>query len=87
MFGPTKSRILSVRLMSDKTLKYFDSTVFDAGDVCRILAESLKTCLNPPRGRGGKRIGTLASEDAVSKTNNNLTVRTIDQGYKHSKHP
>ena len=29
----------------------------------RILAGSLKTCLNPPRGRGGKRIGTLASED------------------------
>ena len=31
--------------------------------VSRILAVSIKTCLNPPRGRGGKRIGTLASED------------------------
>ena len=32
-------------------------------DVSRILAESLKTCRNPPRARGGKRIGTLASKD------------------------
>ena len=27
------------------------------------MAMSLKTCLNLPRGRGGKGIGTLASED------------------------
>ena len=26
-------------------------------------ARALKTCLNPPRGIGEKRIGTLASED------------------------
>ena len=31
-----------------------------------ILVESLKTCVNPPRGRGGKRIETLASEDVVT---------------------
>ena len=37
--------------------------IFDANDVTRKLAECLKTCLNPPRGRGEKRIGTLARED------------------------
>ena len=26
---------------------------------------ALKTCLNPPRGRGEKRIGTLASQDDI----------------------
>ena len=40
-----------------------NTSIKDANDVSRILAESLKTCLNPPRGRGEKRIGTLASED------------------------
>ena len=35
-------------------------------DVSRKLAESLKTCLNPPRGRGEKWIGTLANEDVRS---------------------
>ena len=29
----------------------------------RKLADCSKTCINPPRGRGEKRIGTLAGED------------------------
>ena len=29
-----------------------------------VKAVVLETCLNPPRGRGEKRIGTLAGEDA-----------------------
>ena len=42
---------------------FFNTNIKDADLVSRILAESLKTCLNPPRGRGGKQIGALASED------------------------
>ena len=41
------------------------TSIFDANDVGGKLAECLKACLNPRRGRGGKRIGTLASEDAL----------------------
>ena len=37
----------------------------DVNDVSLKLAECLRTCLNPPRGRGEKRIGTLASEDVL----------------------
>ena len=37
--------------------------IFDANDATRELAEHLKTCLNLPRGGGGKRIDTLASEN------------------------
>ena len=46
------------------TYKPYSTLIFDANDVSRKLAECLKTCLNPPRGRGEKRIETLASEDA-----------------------
>ena len=42
------------------TYKPYSTLIFDANDV--------KTCLNPPRGRGGKRIGTLASEDGIAVT-------------------
>ena len=47
------------------TYKPHSTLIFDANVVSRKLAECLliKTCLNPPRGRGEKRIGTLASED------------------------
>ena len=34
-------------------------------DVSDKVTKCLKTCQNPPRGREGKRIGTLASEDVV----------------------
>ena len=33
-----------------------------------VKAVALETCLNPPRGRGEKQIGTLASEDGQSMT-------------------
>ena len=49
------------------TYKPYSTLIFDANDVSRKLADCLKTCLNPPRGRGEKRIGTLASEDDTSK--------------------
>ena len=42
-----------------------NTSLYDANDDSRILDDRLKTCLNPPRGRGGKRIGTLASEDGT----------------------
>ena len=45
------------------TYKPYSTLIFDANDVSRKLAECLKTCLNPPGGRGEKRIGTLASKD------------------------
>ena len=45
------------------TYKPYSTFIYDANDVSRKLAECLKTCLNRPKGRGEKRIGTLASED------------------------
>ena len=50
----------------DKVLtpfKPYSTQIFDVSDDRRKVPQCLKTCLNPPRGRGGKRIGTLASED------------------------
>ena len=45
--------------------KPYSTLIFDANDVSCKLTECLKTCLNPPRGRREKRIGTLASKDVV----------------------
>ena len=52
------------------TYKPYSPLIFDANDVCCILAECLKSCLNPPRGRGGKRIGAMASEDGIRQLSN-----------------
>ena len=48
------------------TYKPYSALIFDVNDVSRNLAEYLKSCLNPPRGREEKRIGTLASDDAFT---------------------
>ena len=44
-----------------KTLVMNDNSLIPLG----VKAVVLETCLNPPRGRGEKWIGTLAGEDGV----------------------
>ena len=59
------------------TYKPYSTLIFDANDFSRKLAKCLKTCLNPPRGRGEKRIGTLASEDVCQQMANGTQVHDI----------
>ena len=40
------------------TYKPYSTLIFDANDVSRKLAGCLKTCLNPPRGRGEEKSGS-----------------------------
>ena len=46
-----------------KTLARNDNSLMPLG----VKAVVLETCLNPPRGRGEKRIATLAGEDDMSQ--------------------
>ena len=48
------------------TYKPYSTQILDARDDRHKVPECLKTCLNPPRGRGEKRIGTLASKDGLT---------------------
>ena len=45
-----------------RPLTQYSTEIFDVGDVSCKITEYLKTCLNPPRGRRGKLIETLASK-------------------------